>query len=636
MKLIDFSSNKSTTYKPVNEERVDEFLGALLILGCAGMMASKAMLGWWGSIQGLRSTVAKNKAERAESKTKMMQEKTKQMEEVMKRYQMLFGKSREAADKGATDPDGNNMEELGKSLARAARGEATDDDIALIGKCGKRKPTKEETNIIPRVETSANKYTLNDINSYCKEQGIPENTDIDAVTKMMDEHKTAMQQALPPKSENKSDDEIRQEIKDKLKDTKEEEIPQSLKTNDGKLDVEKLDKSTGDDLVTLAKDSGVDPVKSNTQTTQTTQKPQNPDEEWVDDDGTKYTKIGDKYTMTTKDGDSIELTQDEYENHIENDDVKDAERVDNDDDIDDIDYSNKEDLAKDPRKKYKQRTYKRGSKTFKTKSYYDKKGNSISKEDFQKMYDAWKERQSKGKKKTTTDNNSLFSVTRLIDIKKTPANMNEANMVTDREGICKERLAYIKYVIDTTDNSVEKVRMKRMYDAIYNLTFGDNGKLRSLKDLYSYIDHTMIENKGKIPGLPTETQIENIDEKVQAFKELHTHEFESYIKQIDKKLLDKSDRKSDDAADDLLHPDKKEMDAQTIDDIRKLSSTYGFTNILGLEPERKPSKKDVDDEEEVTKQRKDGSPNASSKDSKDVKADDVSDEQIDKIIGVSK
>lgn len=79
------------------------------------------------------------------------------------------------------------------------------------------------------------------------------------------------------------------------------------------------------------------------------------------------------------------------------------ERTDNDDDLENEKFgTNKDgkitidDKGKDPRKIYKQRTYKRGDKTFKTKSYYSKKGIPISKEEFQQRLEAYEKKQKSG------------------------------------------------------------------------------------------------------------------------------------------------------------------------------------------------------------------------------------------------
>lgn len=111
------------------------------------------------------------------------------------------------------------------------------------------------------------------------------------------------------------------------------------------------------------------------------------DDSFEDEDGYVYKKDGDKYTMTDEKGQEIEIDKEEFEKAKEKtvDDEKEGdERTDNDDDLEDDEVDDKGNSTgkKDPRKIYKRRSYKRGDKTFKTKSYYDKKGNSISAKDF--------------------------------------------------------------------------------------------------------------------------------------------------------------------------------------------------------------------------------------------------------------
>ena len=108
-----------------------------------------------------------------------------------------------------------------------------------------------------------------------------------------------------------------------------------------------------------------------------------------DEDGNTYKIDGDKYIKTDEKGKKTEINKEEFEKAKEKavDDKKDGdERTDNDDDLEDDEVDDKGNSTgkKDPRKIYKRRTYKRGDKTFKTKSYYDKKGNSITSEEFKK------------------------------------------------------------------------------------------------------------------------------------------------------------------------------------------------------------------------------------------------------------
>ena len=117
------------------------------------------------------------------------------------------------------------------------------------------------------------------------------------------------------------------------------------------------------------------------------------DNSFEDEEGYEYKKDGDKYIMTDEKGQEIEIDKEEFEKAKEKavEDGKEGdERTDNDDDLEDDDEE-KDDSGKvtkastkDPRKIYKRRTYKRGNKTFKSKSYYDKKGNPITAEEFKK------------------------------------------------------------------------------------------------------------------------------------------------------------------------------------------------------------------------------------------------------------
>lgn len=136
------------------------------------------------------------------------------------------------------------------------------------------------------------------------------------------------------------------------------------------------------------------------------------DNSFEDEDGNTYKKDGDKYIKTDEKGNEEEIDKEKFEKAKEKavEDGKEGdERTDNDDDLEDDDEE-KDDSGKvtkastkDPRKIYKRRTYKRGNKTFKSKSYYDKKGNSISAKDF-------KEKVANFEKKNKTKDES-FSIT---------------------------------------------------------------------------------------------------------------------------------------------------------------------------------------------------------------------------------
>lgn len=109
------------------------------------------------------------------------------------------------------------------------------------------------------------------------------------------------------------------------------------------------------------------------------------DNSFEDEDGVKYYEKDGKYCMEI-DGDVDDtLSKEDFEKAKENavdDEQEGDERIDNDGDLEKDEVDDKGNSKKDPRKIYKRRTYKRGDKTFKTKSYYNKDGNSISAKEF--------------------------------------------------------------------------------------------------------------------------------------------------------------------------------------------------------------------------------------------------------------
>lgn len=628
MKTFDFGKGNLNESKminnKVNEERVDEFFGTLLICSALGFLATKATMGLFDSIQKSRDERMKAKVEREKQKTELIKAK-KEREAAELDKKKDEEKRKEEAEKKEHDKklkesmkivmayenavntlkSGPEKDEALKKLGaikNTMKGTASSSDIDKLREEAAASVPPEAEKIMGRVEDSLHHISDAEVEKELKEQGIT----IAGINKSVEKNSSKSNDKNDKNNEKepKTDDELKQELKDKCKDLEGEAIPEQVRDDDGKFSEEKLNSLSGDDLKKTANAAGIKTTKESPKS--------------------EETKPEDK-----KDGEG------------EEDDPQDAdERTDNDDDLEDEKWGqNKEgkltidDKNKDPRKIYKQRTYKRGDKTFKTKSYYSKKGVAITKDEFKDKLQAYEKSQQSKKKK----NESLgFSITPLSSTAKKQTPVTEAKGATDRVDIIKERLIYIKYVMDTTSNSVEKVQMERMYNALYNLTFNSDGTPRSLKDLYTYLNQVMVENKGKIEGLPTETQIENIDEKVQAFKELHEDKYKAYLTRLDKELLDKAGNKGNDAADDLLHPAGDESDSEIINKIREMSSIYGFTNIIGLEPERKPNPEDDNKKDEIELQQKAKTTGIDTDDNKDVKADDVSDEQIDKIIGAKK
>ena len=635
MKTFDFGKGNLNESKvinnKVNEERVDEMFGAILVCSVLCGILAKNSMNWWNNWQEYRSKAIENKQKYLQNKMAYKQTKAEyQQMKQLEKDQKQMAKSMVALQKALSKmPDGPEKEALTKSLNSAQNinsGNPSKEDLQNAQKEADKTPTTEQKNIIDRVENQTNQlentpevkklqdeYTQKLQKQMDAIKNAKSKEELDKVMKDFNIESTQKEQEeKTDEKEPKTDDEIKQELKDKCKDLEGEAIPEQVRGDDGKFSEEKLNGLSGDDLKKTANAAGI-------KTTKDAPKPEDKK------DGEEETKPEDK-----KDGEG------------EEDDPQDTdERTDNDDDLVDMDADdieskngkatiNLKNPKKNPAKLYKKRTYKRGDKTFTTKNFYSKNGLSITPQEYQDAVQNW---EKKNKKK----NESLgFSITPLSSTAKKQTPVTEVKGATDRVDIIKERLIYIKYVMDTTSNSVEKVQMERMYNALYNLTFNSDGTPRSLKDLYTYLNQVMIENKGKIEGLPTETQIENIDKKVQAFKELHEDKYKAYLTRLDKELLDKAGNKDNDAAADLLHPAGDESDSEIINKIREMSSIYGFTNIIGLEPERKPSPEDDNKKDEIELQQKAKTTGIDTDDNKDVKADDVSDEQIDKIIGVSK
>lgn len=174
-----------------------------------------------------------------------------------------------------------------------------------------------------------------------------------------------------------------------------------------------------------------------------------------------------------------------------------------------------------------------------------------------------------------------------------------------RWDITNSRLAYLQWVIDNTKDKEKSNKLQEMYNALYNITYDTGGDIRSLDDTISYITQTMQNNKGLIPGLPSNDQIEEIDKKAASFKELHPEEYESYIKRLESSNLDKSKKDKEDQADSVLSPADTKDDKDARDKLATLTSIFGFTNIIGLEPNRKPSAEDIKKKSELKKDQKD-------------------------------
>lgn len=607
MKQLDFG--KGFINESKNEpEMINEFLGTLLVCGVLGVVGSTAALNVFKNISGIYTELVKLRNERMQAKSDRM--KAKLEREKAKQEYLLAKLGFKEKDQESTD-----------SGSKTTKSNFDDFDWDAEEK-------KQMDDKVDEIQSQQNE-ALKRMMAY--ENAI--NTLPDGADK--EKHQANLELMIKSANGSASADEIKQldELSKKSLSPDEQKMADEVEKSSEKISNEDLEKWKSEKSIT--NDGFIKTVNTVNDKDPNPFEPSKNDENEPTGDESTNDDGKDKTEPDTQKNTNTETEEDDPQ--------KDDERVDNDDDIEDLDYSNKDDLAKDPSTKYKQRTYKRGSKTFRTKSYYDKKGNSISKADFMKMKQSYEERQAakkdkKGKKKDEKNESFVstpWTTTRICETKK-PAPVMEAEQGSDMETICKERLVYIKFVMDTTTNNIEKVKMERMYNAIYNCCFDANGKVRTMEDLYTYLNETMIENKGEIPGLPTNDQVVNIDDKCKAWRKTSPDKFDAYMAQLNKENLDKAGTKKTDKAKDLLSPDKPDSNTEALDKIRDLSTKYGFTNILGLEPTRQASKEDDEKKDEINKQKKDGSPNADAKDSKNIKADDVSPEQVDKIVGVSK
>lgn len=108
------------------------------------------------------------------------------------------------------------------------------------------------------------------------------------------------------------------------------------------------------------------------------------------ENGVKYIKKDGKYYM--KDGDEEEeVPFDEWKKEVDNN--TEGEASEGDEKTDDLEDEAEDEESKkrqDPAKVWKHGTYKRGNKTFKSKSYVNKKGDKISAKEYQKKVEAYK------------------------------------------------------------------------------------------------------------------------------------------------------------------------------------------------------------------------------------------------------
>ena len=160
-------------------------------------------------------------------------------------------------------------------------------------------------------------------------------------------------------------------------------------------------------------------------------------------------------------------------------------------------------------------------------------------------------------------------------------------LMSQRMNINVQRLAYLKFAME--DNSKNK-GLKKMYDTLYKLTFDKDGHVRTNKELYDYLEQTMEDNLGDIPGLPSNSAVEAIDKKIQALDELDPKKLQHYIKEVEKEVSDAESNA--DQSDNKVKLEKDLSDEALIKKVSEIIDKEGLTNILGLEKMRKMSKED--------------------------------------------
>lgn len=141
--------------------------------------------------------------------------------------------------------------------------------------------------------------------------------------------------------------------------------------------------------------------------------------EFKDEDGNTYTKDGDRYKMKDKDGEEVEVKKEEFEQQYkdnrldgdeedeknEGEDEEDKEVKDDDNtDTGSVETVNGKRIHKNPAKIWHKRKKKNGGVT---KSYYNKDGDSISKEEFDEKMEKFRARQRKAQQ----DQSSLDDLT---------------------------------------------------------------------------------------------------------------------------------------------------------------------------------------------------------------------------------
>lgn len=123
---------------------------------------------------------------------------------------------------------------------------------------------------------------------------------------------------------------------------------------------------------------------------------------------------------------------------------------------------------------------------------------------------------------------------------------NEIN-VNDRKAIYTNtinRLAYLNYLIKKENNGKLKKKLKIIFDTFIELSFKD-GHLKPISDMLSDIKSIEIDNKGQIPGLPSNKILKALDTKMIRFKDYDKETFDANVSDIKAQFDDDKSNKND-------------------------------------------------------------------------------------------
>lgn len=293
-------------------------------------------------------------------------------------------------------------------------------DPELYGKIAKAKAGKDKDGNEPSIDDIIKDKEISDAIS----------KDIENRKKVIDEKIKAQQNVIDDYNIAKS----KTEETNKPKDTPKQDPPKETKPEPVEADGKKYLKDEDGKFYEVKDDGTIDKDKpapddkiedlekswkeKNGKKEPTKQDPPQDEEVTADDfedgysikskDGTEYIKHDGKFYMKTKDGDETEVEKfDDWLKEVENNTEFDPEDV---KDMEDEAEGEEDKKKQNPHKIWKQKSYKRGNKTFKTKSYYNKKGASISKEEFQEKVKNYE----KNNKKTAKESISDFLQDRLV------------------------------------------------------------------------------------------------------------------------------------------------------------------------------------------------------------------------------